>query len=122
MIDEEESNSLTSSRLSLWKEAGCGILKGEECSSSRPLEVSYNLMDPRNLNSLSKENVGDEGQNNAGDSILIWGKEESSAELKADDKAEDLTAIGLLENEVKEDELSKLINETDSSRNFSKIF
>ncbi|MBW0478796.1 hypothetical protein O181_018511 [Austropuccinia psidii MF-1] len=85
-------------------------------------------MDPRYLNLLSKENVGDEVQNNVGDSILIWGKEESSAELKADDKAEDSTAIGLLGSEVKEDELSKLINETDSSINnvgeesFPKVF
>ncbi|MBW0488397.1 hypothetical protein O181_028112 [Austropuccinia psidii MF-1] len=72
-------------------------------------------MDPRNLTSLSKENVGYEGQNNVGDSILIWGEEETSAELKADDKSEDSKAIGLLGSEVKEDELSKLINETDSS-------
>ncbi|MBW0509282.1 hypothetical protein O181_048997 [Austropuccinia psidii MF-1] len=78
------------------------------------LKVSSNLMDPSSSNSLSKENVGDEGQNNVGDCILIWGEEGSSAHLKAEDKAEDLKAKGLLGSEFKEDELSKLINEKNS--------
>ncbi|MBW0559309.1 hypothetical protein O181_099024 [Austropuccinia psidii MF-1] len=56
-------------------------LEEEESRSSSSLEVSSNLMDPGNLHSLSRENVGDLS--------LIWGVEEPSGELKVDDKVED---------------------------------
>ncbi|MBW0469472.1 hypothetical protein O181_009187 [Austropuccinia psidii MF-1] len=74
-------------------------------------------MDPRNLNSLFKENVGDEGQNSVEDSRLMWGEEESRPELKAGDKEENSKATELLGSKVKEDKLSKLVNETDYSTN-----
>ncbi|MBW0460953.1 hypothetical protein O181_000668 [Austropuccinia psidii MF-1] len=66
-------------------------------------------MDCGNLNSLSKENVED--------SSLLWGEEESRPELKTYDKEEDSTATELFKIKVKEDKLSKLINEKESSTN-----